>query len=348
MKNKKSSLCISGMIAVISIACLVFLQFRCYEWIGIYGGTTLLSNLRQIGLAITGGLFTSAVVTFLISISEYKHERTEALESVYYAAQDLERKFSKITYFLPKEPEILVSNLLGELDNNEHDAEFNSRLAEAVSNFKNLQEADEVYAKNCIKLEHDAEHAFRDYVWEHTNEQTKKIYQEPLQIEEYLDEECAKKVKKYREQLVNTLRSFLVFQEVSTKDLGAAYARMDFAFSNKTIRKHIHEKLYSRLWEEVKLIKDANYHFKLYLDRKGGNSAVQCSIVFNLQKTLLSEDKDWYYRKFSFDLATEMVQILVYANGKTNIDEFPKIDEYKLHVKPGYFHRIHKQLVKER
>ena len=74
-----------------------------------------MSDLRQLGMAIMGGLFTSMFVTFLILTGEYKNERMEALENVYFAAEDLEREFSKIIYFLSDEPKELVSNLLGHL-----------------------------------------------------------------------------------------------------------------------------------------------------------------------------------------------------------------------------------------
>ncbi len=104
LKNRKSNLYITGGIAIIGIIGLVILQLRCYKLMGIYGGTRFLSDLRQLGIAIMGGLFTSAFVTFLISMGEYKNERREALENVYSAAEDLEREFTKIKYFLPDEP----------------------------------------------------------------------------------------------------------------------------------------------------------------------------------------------------------------------------------------------------
>jgi len=75
---------------------------------------------------------------------------------------------------------------------------------------------------------------------------------------------------------------------------------------------------------------------------------VQCSIVWKLQKTLLDEDENWYYRQFNFDIVTEMVQVLVYASGAKNKDEFPQIDEYKLRTKPGYLQRLEKNGKKNR
>lgn len=343
MKNKKGTLYISGVIAIIGIVGFIILQFRCYELIGISGGTEFLSNLKQLGIVITSGLFTSALVTFLISAVEYRNERVEALENMYLTAEDLEREFLKIKYFLPDEPKELVQSVLGELDNNESDMRFNKHLAEVTAKFENQQKADEVYSRNYMKLDYDAQNAFRDYVWQNTDERTKEVYKEPFQIKEYLDEECKKKIEKYSRQLEDAMRSFLRFQEVRTNALTAAYGEMDFLFANKSIRNRIYEKLYQRLLNEVRLIKEKNFHFQLYFDGKGGNRAVQCSFIWELQDSLLSEDENCYYQQFSFDLAVEMVQVLVYANGNANMGEFPEKNRYMLCTKPGYYQRLQKQ-----
>ena len=344
MKNKKSTLYISGIITIIGIVGFIILQFRCYELIGILGGTEFLSNLRQLGIVVTSGLFTSALVTFLISMGEYKNERVEALENIYLAAEDLEQEFFNIRYFLPDEPKKLVQNVLGELDNNECNIKYNKQLAESVSKFKDQQKADEAYNHVYLKLSYAAQNAFRNYVWENTDERIKEIYTEPFQIKEYLDEECEEKIKKYSEQLEEAMKSFLRFQEVHTNALTVAYGKMDFIFANNSVRQHIYEKLYCKLVEEVNLIKENNYHFKSYFDGKGGNRAVQCSFIWKLQESLLSEDENCYYRQFNFDLAMEMVQVLVYANGKDNIGEFPDLKRYMLCTKPGYYQRLKKQL----
>lgn len=70
---------------------------------------------------------------------------------------------------------------------------------------------------------------------------------------------------------------------------------------------------------------------------------VQCSFVWELQESLLSEDENCYYRQFDFDLATEMVQVLIYVNGKVNMGEFPELNRYILCTKPGYYQRLQKQ-----
>ncbi len=45
MKNKKGSIFITSVAAIIGLVGYIFLQFRCYELIGIYGGTIFLSDL---------------------------------------------------------------------------------------------------------------------------------------------------------------------------------------------------------------------------------------------------------------------------------------------------------------
>ncbi len=343
MKNKKCTILISALIAFAGAVGFGVLQFRLYELLGIYGGTQFLSDLRQFAMVITSGLFTSAMVTLLISISEYRNERVEALEGMYLAAMDLEREFSKIKYFLPDEPKELIQNVLGELDNNDFGSKYNENLATSVMNFQDQQKADDAYEKYHMELKHDAQMKFRDYIWEHTDECEKAALTEPFQKKDFLDRACAEKIEKYDEQLKETMKSFLRFQEVRTSAITAAYGRMDFIFANKSIRLNVYEKLYRKLFDTVNLIKKRNSHFDMFFAGRGGNRANQCEVVWELQGKLLSEDEDHYYRQFDFDITTEMVQVLVYANGKVNKGEFPKIEDYELHTKPGYFHKMQKE-----
>lgn len=343
MKNKKCTILISALTAIAGAVGFAILQFRLYALIGIYGGTQFLSDLRQFAMVITSGLFTSAMVTLLISISEYRNERVDALENMYLAAMDLEREFSKIKYFLPDEPKELIQNVLGELDNNDCDLKYNENLAASVLNFDDQQKADDAYEKYHMELKHDAQRAFRDYVWEHCDEREKAAMTEPFQIKDFLDRTCAEKIEKYDEQLKETMKSFLRFQEVRTSAITAAYGKMDFIFANKSIRTNVYNKLYRKLFDTVNLIKKRNSHFDMFFSGRGGNRANQCEVVWELQGKLLSEDEDHYYRQFDFDITTEMVQVLVYANGKVNKGEFPKIGDYELHTKPGYFQKMQKE-----
>ena len=343
MKNKKCTILISALTAIAGAVGFAVLQFRLYTLVGIYGGTQFLSDFRQFAMVITSGLFTSAMVTLLISISEYRNERVEALEGMYLAAMDLEREFSKIKYFLPDEPKELIQNVLGELDSNDWDSKYNENLATSVLNFEDQQKADDAYEKYHMELKHDAQMKFRDYVWEHTDEREKTVLTEPFQKKDFLDRACAEKIEKYDEQLKETMKSFLRFQEVRTSAITAAYGRMDFIFANKSIRLNVYEKLYRKLFDMVNFVKKSNNHFELFFSGRGGNRAVQCEFVWKLQDKLLGEDEDHYYRQFDFDITTEMVQVLVYANGKVNKGEFPKIEDYMLCTKPGYMEKMRKK-----
>lgn len=347
MKNKKRVLFISGIITTIGIIGLIIVQFRLYELLGFYGGTIFLSNLRQFGIATMGGLFTGALVTFLISVSEYRTERTEALENLYFAAEELEREFSKIKFFIPDEPRELVQNVLGEIDNNKSIIEQNANLREAVLKLENQDSADEIYNRGYLKLEYEAQNAFKDYIWNHTDERIQSVFENSCQKKKYLDEECDKKIQKYGEQLEETMRTFLKFQDVNTHYITAAYGKIDFLFANKSIRSDIVYGLYKKLWDEINFIKDCNYHFDLYFSGKGGNRAVQCSFIWDLQDSLISEDDDYYYRQFDFDIATKMIRILYFVNGKSDKITYPEKKIYKLCAKPGYFESLKKRLSKD-
>ena len=166
---------------------------------------------------------------------------------------------------------------------------------------------------------------------------------EPFQKKDYLDKICAEKIEKYNEQLEETMKSFLRFQEVRTGSITAAYGKMDFIFANKSIRTNIYNKLYRKLYDMTNLIKNRNLHFDMYFSGNGGNRAVQCGIVWKLQEKLLSENEDFYYRQFDFDITTERVQVLVYANGKVNKREFPELKDYMLCTKPGYMEKMRRK-----
>lgn len=114
-------------------------------------------------------------------------------------------------------------------------------------------------------------------------------------------------------------------------------------FLQISLSETIYNKLYHKLFDVINFIKEKNFHFNLYFSGEGGNRAVQCAFVWELQERLLSEDEDCYYRQFDFDIATEMVQVLVYANGKANKSEFPELKRYMLCTKPGYIQKLQRK-----
>ena len=168
----------------------------------------------------------------------------------------------------------------------------------------------------------------------------KEFFTTPESKEEYLDKECKMKIEKYSQELDDVMKSYITFKEVRTKELTAAYGGLDFVFANKSIRQHIFEKLYEKQTKQVKKIKNRIYYFESYFAGNGANKALLFDWVWKLQESLTSEDENAYYRQYMYEVDNEMVQVLVYANGKANESEFQDKKRYLITTKPGWMERM--------
>lgn len=227
-----------------------------------------------------------------------------------------------------------------EINSNACSEKYNQHLREQLKNIADYKEAQRIYDENHMSITHKAEAAFKEFIWNHTEDSTKKDNSDLFNKENYLDCVCKQKIRKYSEQLEDAMRSYVIFDEVRTKELTSAYGDLNFIFSNKTIRQHIYDKLYRKQFEQVDLIKRINYHFNLYFEGKGGSKSVMLDYVWKLQNSLISEEKNSYYRQYVYDIDYEMTQVLVYANGKANKNEFPDKDIHFIRTKPDWLKRM--------
>lgn len=254
MTSKKATVVISAVLTVFGIVVFTFLQFRIYRYFYIFKNYTnreLLSTWKGYGITISSGIFTSAFVTFLIARGDYFYERRRTLENIYIESEELQRAFSKIKYIFPDEPKKLVHDLLGEIDNNESSEKINQYFLEEFENIEIPKEAKEMYAAYCLPISHKAEIKFKEYLWEHTEDNVKVLFNDSESKEKYLDKECKKKIEKYNQELDNAMKSYITFKDVRTKGLTAAFGSLDFILANKSIRQHIFEKLYKKQIEQV-------------------------------------------------------------------------------------------------
>lgn len=343
MTSKKSTVIISAALTVLGVAVFTFLQFRMYRYFYFfdnYPNRELLSIWKGYAITISSGIFTSAFVTFLIARGDYFYERRKSLENMYLESEELQRAFAKINYIFPDEPKELVRDLLGEIDGNERHEEQNKNLQEQLKNIEAPDKAKEIHDAFYLQDKHDAEIKFKEYLWEHTKDDMKEFFTTPESKEEYLDKECKMKIEKYSQELDDVMKSYITFKEVRTKELTAAYGGLDFVFANKSIRQHIFEKLYEKQTKQVKKIKNRIYYFESYFAGNGANKALLFDWVWKLQESLTSEDENAYYRQYMYEVDNEMVQVLVYANGKANESEFQDKKRYLITTKPGWMERM--------
>lgn len=360
MTSKKSTVIISAILTIIGMIVFAILQFELYRYVNLFlnsvvdfylkwscsfqiwasNNNELLSQWDGFGKTIFSGIFTSALVTFLIARGDYLYERKRSLENMHLESEELQRAFMKIKYILPDEPKKLVCDLLGELESN-NDSERNNRyFQERFKDIEDPQKAEEMYNKYYSLISHKAEIKFKDYLWEHTVDDMKKFFTTPESKEEYLDKECKNKIEKYTQELEEVMKSYIIFKDVRTKELTAAYGNLNFVFANKSIRKHIFENLYDKQIKQVNEIRKHIFYFESYFKGNGESIALLFDRVWELQTSLISEDKDAYYRQYLYDVDCEIVQTLIYANGKVNPEEIPNKKHYLISSKPDWFKKM--------
>ncbi len=364
MTSKKRTVIISAVLTVIGIVIFTILQLRLYIHFTFFTDFTvkiitdlslwwhhiwqvsecnnkeLLSDFRGYGITISSGIFTSAFVTFLIARGDYSYERRKSLENMFSAAEELQRAFMKIKYIFPDEPYKLVRDLLGEIDSNESSEKNNQYFREQFKSVEDPERAKEMYDAYYSPISHDAEIKFKEYLWKQTKDDVKELFTTPESKEEYLDKECRKKIEKYNQELDDTMKSYITFKDVRTKEITSAYGCLDFVFANKSIRKHIFEKLYEKQIKQVKKIKSRISYFEAYFADNGANKSLLFDWVWELQNSLVSENENAYYRQYQYDIDCEIVQILVYTYGKVNPEEFPDKKHYLITTKPSCMERI--------
>jgi hypothetical protein len=343
MTSKKSTVIISAVLTILGVIAFTFLQFRLYRYLCLFenfNNRELLSLLKQYGLTISSGIFTSAFVTFLIARGDYLYERRESLENIYLESEEMQRAFMKIKYIFPDEPKELVRDLLGEIDSNESAKKRNKYLLKQLKNVEDSGQAQEIYDMSHSKITHDAEIRFKKYLWEHTDDDVKKSFTTPKVKRKYLDKECKRKIEKYDRELEEVMRSYITFDDVRTKELSSAYGNLNFIFANKSIRQHIFDNLYQKQIEQVKRIKNRIYYFNLYFEGNGAKKSLLFDWVWELQESLTSEDGNFYYRQYQYDIDREMTQILVYTYGKVNTEEIPQKKRYIITSKPDWMERM--------
>ena len=347
MRDKKRVLCFTGIIAIIGLAIFTFLEFRCYTAFysvleKVFRSKTRMLQWKDYLIVISSGIFTSAIVTILVTTVDYLDARYKALEKVYLAAEDLEHAFAKIKYIFPDEPRELVKNLFCEIDGNDINQEINQQLLDGL---KSLDDSDskEKYENLFLPIEKEAREKFKEYLWEHNQESIKSRFTLEADRQAYLEVNCDEKIKKYAEQIEQAIQSYLVFDSIRTRELSAAYGELDFFTKRgqKNIRNHIYDNLYIKLVKQVNAIKKANFHFNLYTAGKAGNRGVMLDFIWKLQDMLVSEDDNFYYRQFMFDIDMQMVQVLIFSSGiNKHKDEFPDKKRYMITAKIGAVERI--------
>lgn len=308
MSEKRLILIISGWIIAFSLIAFTIVNFRFYpdSIRNIICSCILPADLRNFVIVISSGLLTSASVTFLITIAEYRIKRVGAIEDFCNANWDLMKNFYNLRIFEPYIPLELLTAYYGEISDNN----WNKGIKEPV---------------------HEAEDNIKRYLWEHTDHISKKVIKKKHKKASFLDDTFRKVIEEQNIYIEEIMHQYIELAErISCQQLSNAYAKIDFLFCNKRVRKKIiYERIYEKQREALGVINNSVYHFKL----RKGNNAVMIHFIHDIQNCLFAvkenENFKSYYMDHVYKMDCEIQKLLKFIYGEKNYkSEDPDYKDY--------------------
>lgn len=319
MKSKKHLIITSIVIVAVSLLVFTFLNFHIYpNWLRLWLGKGIpVSELRNYFIIISSGTFTSALVTLLIGISEYRVERQVALEDFCDANIRFIVDLYNLEYLRFDIPIELLQKYYAEISK--------------VSILEN---------EIGYMHEHESQKKIKDYLWHHEPESVKKLYCTPSSKMVYLKEKFDEVINEYDKQIDTIMKQYIVLAEkMNRQELNKTIARIDFLFGNNKYRKDfIYKRIYAKQTELLGKIKNISYHFGMYYESTNGNKPVMIEFIVDMQNYLFStRQHNQYlhvYMQYLFDMNCELYQLIKLIYGKGAPDQMPKREEYR---KISYF-----------
>lgn len=319
MKSKKHLIITSIVIVVVSLLVFTFLNFHIYpNWLRLWLGKGIpVSELRNYFIIISSGTFTSALVTLLIGISEYRVERQVALEDFCDANIRYIADLYNLEYLRFDIPTELLQKYYAEIS----EIPFTGN-------------------KKRYTHEYESQKKIKDYLWHREPESVKEFYCTPSAKMVFLKEKFDKVINEYDNQIDVIMKQYILLAEkMNRQELNKTISRIDFLFGNSKYRKDfIHKRIYAKQTELLGKIKNISYHFRTYYESTNGNKPVMIEFIVDMQNYLFStRQHNQYlhvYMQYLFDMHCELHQLTKLIYGKGAPDQKPKREEYR---KISYF-----------
>lgn len=210
----------------------------------------------------------SAVLGFIMSITEYYVERRKAMEEFWLQGTKVLNEIKKIKYLDTDASIDLIVSAFGEECSNEWKQKF-----DILSEDKEFQ------------------HEAKDGLISWYKENIPLPFDENTDINKDLEELYKSKLEGYKETFTQCMNSYRIASSVELGALDNAYGNLDFIFANSRIRKNAYNDIYDKLRKIVFQFRTEAYHFNL-LKEGNGNFPVCIKKVSNLnQEYFLVEEK---------------------------------------------------------
>lgn len=158
MKGKKDGIIWS--IRLIAFSAIIFFVLQFYLYTDNFRNMMKcilpfeLSEWRDFFMVITSGVFTSSLVTLIMNCTDYKNEKTDALENYYIVSSEFLCNFQNIEYLYIREDITLVRNYY---------------LERASNDLRKRSGTDE-------KLNYKAKVKLQEWIWEHEDKETRRVF----------------------------------------------------------------------------------------------------------------------------------------------------------------------------
>lgn len=126
-----------------------------------------------------------------------------------------------------------------------------------------------------------------------------------LDYEVALEKYCQDILKAYLRSIIDCAQSYVDFSESGIRSLSNAYGRMDYLFSNGSIRRSAYDEIYRRIYDFHKICREEAYHFTLAINGQG-NLAVCLDKILELDAKLYMQSNNMVFASFADELDKEL------------------------------------------
>ncbi|MDF2854643.1 MAG: hypothetical protein K0Q87_494 [Neobacillus sp.] len=267
----------------------------------------------SLGYDIALATFGSALLGFIMSLTEYFSERRKAMECFWKEARITLSELRKAKPIVIAEPEELLLSCFAEECNNKKVKQYGERIAASLG----------------LTIKHEAMDAY--IKWIETNEVMN--FREDDDITKILDELYESRIKAARIHFESIIKSYIELSHISIFELDNAYGNLNFLFANKRIRLNAYNDIFDKMRKIKVDICNETFHFNLWKEGKGNfvvcaKKTIEVSdMLFETKKSKTGglEHESIYQTLFDdIDDALEDFRIKTYwSNKKEQVERIP-------------------------
>lgn len=331
------------MLMALSLVVLTVAQFHLYPdafriWmIDLFHQNA--SLLREYVIIISGGIFTSTVVTLIIAIREYKDVRVAALENYYNVSSSFLGNYRNIQYLSLDQPFDIVQGCIWEEAENKRKINTNMQIDELIKKSGGKKSKNKKIVKKAYeKISFEEKEKMKDYIWNCTDEETKRRINNAEIKNQYLEDEYKIVMQNYYVKIDDAMKQYIQIKKLDYAMVEAAFGKIDFIFANQKLRKRfIYKHLHDKQRSVLHTIMQEAWHFEEYYKMGNGNLPVMLSKIMKIQDGLFQKQEGevgyTIYNSYCYEIDKQLSELLSITYGKGYKKMLTDIKDYAVFSK---------------